>query len=698
MKDAYTTKELLPVMGITKVTLLSRAKREGWASRPRRGRGGGNEWLVSGLPEDVRLKLMRAAETDRPAVSVQTLATAPVSDTKRTKALARADVVALYADWLCRAEHGSKGAARESFISAYRGGAWPRLLEELGPKVSWKTIERWKVNLRRTSTVVSLVDQRGRGNASRAVMTEHHVETLLRAVLHPNSPAVSECLRNAGDAMRAMGLDVPSEATMRRFLTRWRETNFGSWVYTREGKKAWNDKCAFFIERDYDKINVGDILVADGHVLNFETLNPETGKPQRMELVMWYDMKSNCPLGWEIMPTENTQAIASAFRRAVIALGKYPIIAYLDNGRAFRSKYFNGVDFAQTGIGGLFQEMGVNTIFAWPYHGQSKTVERFFGTMHDLERWVPSYTGINIETKPPRLKRGEELHRKAWSAAGGRALTLEETHIAVAKWIDKYINIPQRGHLNGKCPAEVFLAGRGPGVDELKLRHLMLAKDVRKVGREGIRLLGHRYYAEELSSMICGVQVRYDLDNLDSILVYSQGGGRLICEARRVDKVHPAADLLGNVQDQQELREQLALKQSQEKHDTNYVRGVLEDCLTDNRQRMSVLNTTKQNDTPKAAPKLSADKVASIETARQLARAAREAAPAYTPPAEINNITTELEKYEYLFDITYRKGIALREADREWMEYYENTEEYAVVAAPRYDKLRQRYVTKTKAN
>jgi putative transposase len=194
------------------------------------------------------------------------------------------------------------------------------------------------------------------------------------------------------------------------------------------------------------------------------------------------------------------------------------------------------------------------------------------------------------------------------------------------------------------------------------------------------------------------VQVRYDLDNLDSILVYSQGGGRLICEARRVDKVHPAADLLGNVQDQQELREQLALKQSQEKHDTNYVRGVLEDCLTDNRQRMSVLNTTKQNDIPKAAPKLSADKVASIETARQQARAAREAAPAYTPPAEVNSITTELEKYEYLFDITYRKGIALREADREWMEYYENTEEYAVVAAPRYDKLRQRYATKTKAN
>jgi putative transposase len=290
------------------------------------------------------------------------------------------------------------------------------------------------------------------------------------------------------------------------------------------------------------------------------------------------------------------------------------------------------------------------------------------------------------------------LHRKVFAAGGGRALTLEETHVAVAKWVDDYINRPQRGHLNGKCPAEVFLNGRGPGVNELELRHLMMAKTVRKVDRSGIRLLGHRYYAEELASLICGVQVRYDIERADSILVYTQDGSRLICEARRVDKVHPAADLLGTAQDQQVFRDQLALKRAQETRDTSYVRGVLDDCLADNQRRMEAL--TPATPTPAEAPAkpLSAAKVARIETAREQARAERAAAPAYTPPEQQSDITTELEKYEYLFDLQYRKGIALRTADAEWTDYYEHTEEYAVVAAPRYEVLRKRYEAKAKAN
>lgn len=693
MKDAYTTKELADTLDITTMTICRRAKKEHWESRPRQGKGGGKEWLASSLPESMRLQLVQAEERALLQAPIPTLASASVNKKQKTKALAKVDLIALYSDWVDKAGHGDKGAARAEFISAYKGGAWPALLESLGPKVSWKSIERWKVALRRTKTAVSLVDSRGAGNATRAVMTDDHVELLLRRVLQPNSPSLEGAIRKAASAMRARGLEVPSSNTMRRFLKRWKETNFGTWVYTREGKKAWNDKAAFFIERDYDKISVGDILVADGHVLNFQTTNPETGKAQRMELIMWYDMASNCPLGWEIMPTENTQSIASAFRRAVINLGKYPRIAYLDNGRAFRAKYFNGVDFRNTGIGGLFQELGIHTIFAWPYHGQSKTVERFFGTLHELEEWVPSYVGRSIGTKPPRMNRGENMHRKAWDAAGGRPLTLEETHLAVAQWIDDYINRPQRGHMNGRCPAEMFLAGRGPGVDEDKLRHLMMAKEIRKVTRDGIRLMGHRFYAPELYSRTHAVEIRYDLHDLERILVYSQDGQKLICEASRVGRVHPAADLLGNIEDRTALRQQLALKKAQEKDASSIARGVLEDAMADQNKRMRQLEGNKQElSAPVDNTPLPQSKVLSIEKARNEARRERETAPAYVPPAEKADITTELEKYEYLFDIAYRQGIPLREADREWMEYYESTEEFQTTASDRFSLLRKRYV------
>lgn len=697
LKIAYTTKELSDLLAVTVMTITRRAQREEWQSRPRTGRGGGSEWLISSLPEPVRAKLAAVTAHGQLQVSTginpqqPTLANAKISDKKRSKALARADLVALYTDWLDKAPQGAKTAARDRFMLAYSGGAWPTLLGSLGSGVSWKSIERWKMQVRREGTVVALVDRRGGANSERAVMTENHAELLLTAVLRPNSPSISGAIRVASSAMEARGLDVPVERTMRRFLEHWKSTNFGTWIYTREGKKAWNDKAAFFIERDYSLIEVGDILVADGHVLNFETINPWTGKPQRMELVLWYDMKSNCPVGWEIMPTENTQAIASAFRRAVLTLGKYPLIAYLDNGRAFRSKYFNGVDFRQTGIAGLFQELNVHTIFAWPYHGQSKTVERFFGTLHDLEQWVPSYVGRSIDTKPPRLSRGEVMHRKVWDASGCRALTLEETHVAVAKWVDLYINRPQRGHLNGKCPAEVFMAGRGAGVDETRLRHLMMAKEVRKLSREGIRMFGERYYAPELYSRTHAVQVRYDIGDLSSLLVYSEDGRDLICEARQVKGIHPAAELLGTEAHSADLREAISLKKQQEREASGVARGVLEVALADQRDRMRALQNEQVEPKAVSMMPLSQSKVTSIETAKRQAQSKREASPTYTPPVQKPDIVNELDKYEYLFSLSVRDGLALREADREWMESYEGSDDFQRDAALRYERLRKYY-------
>jgi len=697
MKEAYTTKDLCKILETAPKVVLSRANRESWPFHPRTGRGGGKEFPFSSLPDDVRISIIQAEEAEVvPSASERgvrpTLATASVPEAKKTKAKAKVDLVALYQEWIEGCGHGSKGAARKEFISAYKGGAWPNLLEILGMNVSWKSIERWKVALRRTGTAVALVDNRGIERTGRTVLEQEHIDILLNAVLHPNAKTLEAALTRASDAMAARGLHRPSTRTMRRFVDKWRETNFGTWVYTREGRKAWVDKCAFFVNRDYSRIRVGDMLTADGHVLNFETINPATGKPKRMELIMWYDMASNCPVGWEIMPTENTEAIAAAFRRAIITLGKYPLIAYLDNGRAFRSKYFNGVDFKQTGIGGLFGELGVNTIFAWPYHGQSKTVERFFGTMSELEEMVPSFVGRGIEHKPPRLNRGEPLHRAAYEASGGRPLTMEETYVAVSWWIDKYINTPQpRSHLKGKCPAEVLLAGRGEGVDRDKLRHLMLSKKVAKIYRDGIHHNGANYWAEELQNRNHKALIRFDSQQSDSVLVYTEDGSHLICEAMRMGAVHPAASLLGTPEDKKEFERQLEIKGRQEKEASSLVRGVLEDALADNARRMEkVLPEEKKAVEENVVIPISRAKEQRIAKAIDTARKERENRPLYTPPEEMISIVSEMDKYEYLFKIEHKERLPMREEDTAWMAYYETTNEYRNDEG-RYMKLRKLY-------
>lgn len=87
-------------------------------------------------------------------------------------------------------------------------------------------------------------------------------------------------------------------------------------------------------------LDVGDILVADGHKLAFQVISPFTGKPCRATLVGFLDWKSTALVGYEIMLEENTQCIASALRNAIINLDMIPKVVYQDNGRAFRAKYF----------------------------------------------------------------------------------------------------------------------------------------------------------------------------------------------------------------------------------------------------------------------------------------------------------------------------------------------------------------------
>lgn len=503
-----------------------------------------------------------------------------VTKTQRDLALARADLVELYTGAVKRSPHRMKVKARQDFMSAYNSGeVCRRLREKLGP-LHWKTVEKWKVLLRKAKNdSMVLADQRGRHGHNRRSITDAHAEVIIPIICHPNRLAISEMVRRAKSALEARGIaNGYSEDTYRRFIIRWRERNYDQWVFWREGEGGLNEKVLPYLRRDWSLLEVGDVLVADGHVLNGLAIHPETGKPSRMQFILWYDMRSNYPAGWEIMPTENTQAIAAALRRAILRLGKLPKVAYLDNGRAFRSKFFQGcADFNQSGLTGLFERMGVRVVLAWPYHGQSKPIERFFETFQELERWSPSFIGSGIDDKPARLRRGEKLHARIHDKiTQGYVPTIEEWHRAIAAWIDtEYGARPQkRTHLNGLCPNEVFNAGRGPGVDPEQLRDLMMSEKLTRIGRNGVRVrVSGRdwdFYDYRLYGRTDRVLVRYDLVGLalgdaDSVLVYSEDGKELICEARRWEMTHPMADVFGTEEEQQRIRDYIAEKRRAKK-------------------------------------------------------------------------------------------------------------------------------------
>ena len=695
-----TTIQIAQALGITNRGVVRRSNKESWSFVTLNNRGD-RRYPLDSLPRDVQAAVIRAQAAEQAGMSsafqpggrMSPLAmlvaankkTAPAPSCANTilspplqrQALTKFQIIQRYEDALGR--WGSKEKNRRRFMEGYNTGiAFPDLFEILGP-LSWQTIERWKRQLRETRDCFTLADNRGRWRKGEVSLTEDQRKILLRCALNPNKPLISEVVRTALSVMHACGiLDGHHESTYRRYLEWWRDHNYHVWTFTREGEKAWNDKCAVDIERDLTLINVGDVIIADGHTLNFEIVNPWTGKPARMNLIVWFDMRSNYPLGWEIDPTENTQSIASALRRAIIALGKTPQIAYLDNGKAFASRFFNGQDLNP--YQGVFAKLDIRTVFAWPYHAQSKTVERFFGTFAELERLCPTYTGTSIETKPPRLMRGEKLHRRLYDRlTGGRCLTMEEAHRAIAAWFDDYARRPQRGHLEGETPFEVFEAGRGPGVDADEIRWLMMGVAVRTIRKSQIALFGRTYYAPELYGRKHEVTVRYDL--CDPSQVYIFEGDTYICTAPEKGKCHPSATHLGTDQDKTTLTGWIETKQSQKKEATGLAREMLEaEVIPETRRRLAAIGFGE--DHPEASRP---GKVIALPEPEDLDEEALykevERRKAESAAAQVKLIwrqveqANEVKRYELLIEVA-AQGILIPRQWQQWMTYFEQTSGY----------------------
>ncbi|MCU7494731.1 MAG: transposase [Ignavibacteria bacterium] len=484
-------------------------------------------------------------------------------------ALARFDLIKLYIESSEKADNKVK--AKQDFIEAYNHGALPDLMKILS-ETSYKTVERWKKTLKENSfDPISLAP--GYTYVKPRSVTKEQAEILIREFLNPNSPPKREAIRIAKNIMRIKGIeDTLSECTYERFLNDWVEKNYDLYALARSGEKGLNDNVIFSIVRDLDKIEVGDIVFADGKTLDFFMMNPLTGKPKRMTLILFFDMKSSMPLGFDIMPSENVMTIASALRRTILLLGFRPKVVYIDNGKAFRSKYFQGVsDFETTGIKGLFERLEIKTIFAKKYHGQSKSQERFHRTMSEYERLMPSYSGMNPIDKPARFGRNEIFHRTLYDrVTEGTLPTVRQVYETLMYWFTVYGDREhQDGFYKGRTPNEIFseslervkalpdFASRQIVKDEL--RYLMLEEQVRDIRKNGIELFSKPYWSEELYGRHHKAIIKYDFFDDSEILVYDTKGN-FICTAIRGDMVNPAARMFGSEEEIKQLEDKLSLQ------------------------------------------------------------------------------------------------------------------------------------------
>ena len=478
-------------------------------------------------------------------------------------ALARLDVVHKWLEF--RKQYQNKLQADYDFVKLHNTSN-SHLFEILG-KISRGSLHRWYAMLNGTEDYIKLLPQYKYSSVNdyRTVLNDEEIKIFIGLLLHPNRLSIGKAIVLTKYRLKEQGQSfIPADITFRRYAKWFKDNNYDKWILARDGEKALSDKVEPYIKRDASLLEVGDILVADGHKLAFQVINPFTGKPCRATLVGFLDWKSTALVGYEIMLEENTQCIASALRNAIINLDMIPKVVYQDNGRAFRAKYFtDDKGFTELGFQGLYSKLGIETVFAKPYNARAKVIERFFKEFQEgFEKLLPSYIGSSINNKPAYMMRNEKLHKNLHCEY---IPTIEETIKMIDMWLS-FKNSQPCPNAPNKTIAEVLSGRKRQNIDINILDDLMLVTEVKTIQRNGIRFLNCDYFDERLYGFKSKVLIKYNLFDLISIKVYTPKG-EYLCTAKRVTETHPMAKLLGNVKDYEDYKQKI-VKQRQLKKKT----------------------------------------------------------------------------------------------------------------------------------
>jgi putative transposase len=524
--------------------------------------------------EEVRLRLKKQTVIEAPPSPPSLSSPFPSSFSCPTryveKSHLRTGLILALKDHLTKRD-GLIRDAMDEFCKKYnKGSLLPNIYEKLGP-ISVKTLYRFKKKLEENG-VDALVPQYG--GVSKSKVTDHEKNFLLAILLHQNRLKPGFAIKVLKNRFREIGLESPSSAdTLRRFVNQFQVEHADLWTLFREGEKALDDKFLPYIERDRNLLEVGDCLVADGHRLNLQVINPFTGLPCRPVVVFFYDWRSNFPCGWEIMMEESTQCIASAARNAILTLGKIPKAIYVDNGKAFKSRFFtSNVNLIDDEIAGMFYRLeGLKGVcFAKPYNAKAKPIERYFRTFTDwFERTWESYIGSSINDRPAWTKRNEKLARSLHS---DRVPEISEVNEALFNFIEFFVDQPSRG-LGNQTPREIFNAGKGSGIDPFKLHYLMMERKITTIHRNGFTLFGCNWYDEALYGYRDQVVVKYSLFNLSQMYVFNMKN-EFLCAVKPISKTHPLASILGIPKDVEEVKRQIAHNRKLKRDTVNLFRRI----------------------------------------------------------------------------------------------------------------------------
>lgn len=373
---------------------------------------------------------------------------------------------------------------------------------------------RWQRKYK-SGDVADLIDMRGGHNRGQITIPPDAWEYFYALYMTLQKRSVQRCW----ELTRLEYPNIPTVSAFERNLTTIPKLVM---IYYREGEKAFNDALVS-MERSREDIASNDIWFSDHHLVDVAVIN-NRGRVFRPWLTVFFDARASKVISFIVRDKSADATVIKQCLRLGIEKYGVPKELYFDNGKDYREKSFNA-DFPIS----LVKQLGINMIYATPYHGQAKTVERFFGTMEDrFCKLLPTYLGKDAKQRPENM-------RVTFDKLKDKAPTMEKFIELLTIYFEQYNNTQSGGiDMNGKCPDQVYyenLHTKTKVKDENILRMLCGTFDERTVQKNGVQYQGRFYYHTELLAHQ-GEKVIINADpyNMDELNIFDTDM-RAICKA-----------------------------------------------------------------------------------------------------------------------------------------------------------------------
>jgi transposase InsO family protein len=554
-KEWFSSAELaslaLPGLSTAKRKINERADAEGWAlrtchlgqalARNRNARGGGVEYHAAVLPIAARLELVRRglapdAVADNKLDGGQPPSVSPKPERSSLWSWfdGRSGTVKAEAERRLRLIEQVEASERAGLN---RSAAVATVA--IGAGVSGATIWNWLslvAGAPRLDWLPALAPRAQGGGAEAAIDDE--IWTIFKSDwLRPEKPTLSSVYRRTKSIADSRGLSIPHVKTFQRRIER--EVPPSVVTALRNGAEAARKMLPPQI-RSVADLHALEIVNIDGHKWDVFVKFPATDAYQervaRPMMVCIQDVYSRKILAWRFGDSENAVLTRLAFADLFQKWG-IPDAVLLDNGRAFASKLITGgaktrfrFKIREDEPLGLLTQLQIRNMWATPYRGQSKPIERAFRDFCDAIAKHPAlagaYTGNKPDAKPENY--------------GSRAVDFDLFEKIVATGIAEH-NARQgrrtemaRGRSFDDAFNESYAVSAIRTAGPEQLRRALLASDRVRAHRDNgtVELMGNRYWHADLARHAGELlTVRFDPDNLHGEVHCYDAKEAFICAA-----------------------------------------------------------------------------------------------------------------------------------------------------------------------